>query len=55
MLLYLSGVGTDTVVARVDGRSTTRDNATATMAIDMNKVHIFDTESQDNLFYTDPS
>jgi len=54
-LLYLSGISSDTVIARVDGRSTTRDNATVTMAIDMNKVHIFDPASEDNLFYAEPA
>ncbi|WP_322907181.1 sn-glycerol-3-phosphate ABC transporter ATP-binding protein UgpC [Paenibacillus campi] len=54
-LLYLSGISSDTVIARVDGRSTTRDNATVTMAIDMNKVHIFDPASEDNLFYSEPA
>ncbi|GGJ29900.1 ABC transporter ATP-binding protein [Paenibacillus hunanensis] len=54
-LLYLSGISSDTVIARVDGRSTTRDNATVTMAIDMNKVHIFDPASEDNLFYVEPA
>ena len=55
MLLYLGGISSDTVIARVDGRSTTRDNATVTMAIDMNKAHLFDPQSEDNLFYTEPA
>ncbi|WP_017814853.1 MULTISPECIES: ABC transporter ATP-binding protein [Paenibacillus] len=54
-LLYLGGISSDTVIARVDGRSTTRDNATVTMAIDMNKAHLFDPQSEDNLFYTEPA
>ncbi|MEC0090397.1 ABC transporter ATP-binding protein [Paenibacillus macquariensis] len=49
MLLYLSGLGKDTVIARVDGRSTTRDGNTVRLAIDMNKVHIFDIESELNV------
>jgi len=48
MLLYLSGLGTETVIARVDGRSTTRDGSTVRMAIDMNKIHIFDKETELN-------
>ncbi|WP_438348235.1 ABC transporter ATP-binding protein [Paenibacillus sp. FA6] len=48
MLLYLSGLGADVVIARVDGRSTTRDGSTVRLAIDMNKVHIFDKETQLN-------
>ncbi|ANF95178.1 ABC transporter ATP-binding protein [Paenibacillus bovis] len=55
MLLYLGGISSDTVIARVDGRSTTRDNATVTMAVDMNKAHLFDPQSEDNLFYTAPA
>ncbi|WP_046216291.1 ABC transporter ATP-binding protein [Paenibacillus wulumuqiensis] len=54
-LLYLGGISSDTVIARVDGRSTTRDNATVKMAIDMNKAHIFDPQSEDNLFYAEPA
>ncbi|AOZ92744.1 ABC transporter ATP-binding protein [Paenibacillus crassostreae] len=53
MLLYLSGLGTDTVIARVDGRSTTRDGMTVRLAVDMNKVHIFDKESQLNVLLVD--
>ncbi|MNO95730.1 hypothetical protein D3C76_873770 [compost metagenome] len=49
MLLYLSGLGADTVIARVDGRSTTRDGNTVRLAVDMNKVHIFDKESELNV------
>ncbi|OAB47846.1 ABC transporter ATP-binding protein [Paenibacillus antarcticus] len=49
MLLYLSGLGKDTVIARVDGRSTTRDGNTVRLAVDMNKVHIFDIESELNV------
>ncbi|MHA0858358.1 ABC transporter ATP-binding protein [Paenibacillus sp. CMAA1364] len=49
MLLYLSGLGNDTVIARVDGRSTTRDGNTVRLAVDMNKVHIFDKETELNV------
>ncbi|CAM3011186.1 sn-glycerol-3-phosphate ABC transporter ATP-binding protein UgpC [Paenibacillus sediminis] len=51
MLLYLSGLGSDTVIARVDGRSTTREGQNAKLAIDMNKIHIFDKETELNVFY----
>jgi multiple sugar transport system ATP-binding protein len=53
MLLYLSGVGNDTTIARVDGRSNTRDGSTVKMAIDMNKVHIFDKETEANVLLQD--
>lgn len=53
MLLYLSGVGSDTIIARVDGRSNTREGAPTKMAVDMNKVHIFDKESELNVLIAD--
>lgn len=53
MLLYLSGVGSDTVIARVDGRSNTREGSSVRLAIDMNKIHIFDKESELNVLLTD--
>ncbi|MGF7049414.1 multiple sugar transport system ATP-binding protein [Paenibacillus sp. DS2015] len=53
MLLYLSGLGADTVIARVDGRSTIRDGSSVRLAVDMNKVHIFDKESELNVLITD--
>lgn len=49
MLLYLSGLGSNTVIARVDGRSTTREGSKPKLAIDMNKIHIFDKESELNV------
>lgn len=51
MLLYLSGVGQDTVIARVDGRSTTREGDNVKLAVDMNKIHIFDKETELNVFF----
>lgn len=51
-LLYLTGAGPSTVIARVDGRSTTREGSKPTLAFDMNKVHIFDKESEANVFLT---
>ncbi|MEC0372754.1 sn-glycerol-3-phosphate ABC transporter ATP-binding protein UgpC [Paenibacillus chibensis] len=53
MLLYLSGVGSDTVIARVDGRSNTREGASVRLAVDMNKIHIFDKETELNVLLTD--
>lgn len=50
MYLYLNGIGNDSVIARVDGRSTLRDGATVKLAIDMNKVHMFDKETELNIF-----
>ncbi|MFD2114912.1 ABC transporter ATP-binding protein [Paenibacillus yanchengensis] len=50
MYLYLNGIGNDTVIARVDGRSAIRDGSNVKLAIDMNKSHLFDTESELNIF-----
>jgi len=51
MYLYLNGVGSGTVIARVDGRSTLKEGTTAKLAIDMNKVHFFDKESSASILY----
>jgi multiple sugar transport system ATP-binding protein len=50
MLLYLSGLGKDNVIARVDGRSTLREGQNVKLALDMNKVHIFDKDTELNVF-----
>ncbi|EFM09581.1 ABC transporter related protein [Paenibacillus curdlanolyticus YK9] len=50
MLLYLNGIGTDAVTARVDGRSTLREGTNVKLAIDMNKVHVFDKATEQNVF-----
>ncbi|MBP2001401.1 multiple sugar transport system ATP-binding protein [Paenibacillus shirakamiensis] len=50
MQIYLNGVGTDSVIARVDGRSRTREGDQVKLAIDMNKVHIFDKQTEQNVF-----
>ncbi|WP_152395672.1 ABC transporter ATP-binding protein [Paenibacillus guangzhouensis] len=50
MLLYLNGVGKDSVIARVDGRSNTKEGQNVKLAIDMNKVHVFDKDSELNVF-----
>lgn len=49
MLLYLNS--TAPLIARVDGRSNTRQGDTVKLAIDMNKVHVFDKESELNVFF----
>jgi len=51
MLLYLTGLGGDTTIARVDGRSSVREGSQVQLAIDMNKAHIFERESEMNVFY----
>ncbi|AJY75014.1 ABC transporter ATP-binding protein [Paenibacillus beijingensis] len=50
MYLYLKGIGSDTVIARVDGRSANREGNNIKMGFDMNKVHIFDKETEENIF-----
>ncbi|MNR62185.1 hypothetical protein D3C85_1841300 [compost metagenome] len=50
MYLYLNGIGTDTVIARVDGRSGLRDGTSVKLALDMNKVHLFDKATELNIF-----
>jgi multiple sugar transport system ATP-binding protein len=49
MLLYLSGLGKENVIARVDGRSSLQEGQNVRLAIDMNKVHMFDIESELNI------
>ncbi|ANE46824.1 glycerol-3-phosphate ABC transporter ATP-binding protein [Paenibacillus swuensis] len=46
MLLSLEGIGTGTTTARVDGRSGLKEGNNVKLAIDMNKIHIFDKESE---------
>ncbi|MBD2847477.1 sn-glycerol-3-phosphate ABC transporter ATP-binding protein UgpC [Paenibacillus sp. IB182496] len=48
--LYLSGLGSDMVIARVDGRSTVKEAQNVKLAIDMNKIHMFDAETELNIF-----
>ncbi|CAG7650390.1 ABC transporter ATP-binding protein [Paenibacillus allorhizosphaerae] len=45
MFLYLNGLGTQSVVARVDGRSGMKEGTNVKLAVDMNKVHFFDKET----------
>ncbi|MBW5448997.1 sn-glycerol-3-phosphate ABC transporter ATP-binding protein UgpC [Cohnella sp. CFH 77786] len=50
MYLYLNGLGKDNVIARVDARSGLQEGQNVKLAIDMNKVHVFDKESELNVF-----
>ncbi|MEF3304310.1 ABC transporter ATP-binding protein [Paenibacillus sp. GYB003] len=47
--LHLSGLGTQTIVARVDGRSGFKEGMSIKLAMDMNKIHIFDKETEVNV------
>lgn len=50
MYLYLNGLGKDTVIARVDGRAGLKEGSNVKLALDMNKIHIFDKETELNVF-----
>lgn len=50
MFLYLTGIGKNSVVARVDGRAGFKENTNVKLAVDMNKVHFFDKESTLSIF-----
>jgi len=50
MFLYINGVGPETIIARVDGRSGLQEGTTVKLALDMNKIHIFDVETELNVF-----
>lgn len=50
MYLFLTGVGKETIIARVDGRSNSKEGQNVKLAIDMNKVHVFDKDTELNLF-----
>ncbi|MDP5275810.1 ABC transporter ATP-binding protein [Chengkuizengella axinellae] len=50
MNLYLSGVGSKILVARVDGRANIKEGSNIQLAFDMNKIHIFDKETELNVF-----
>jgi len=50
MYLYLNGLGKDNVIARVDGRSGLQEGQNVKLALDMNKVHVFDPETELNIF-----
>ena len=53
MYLYLNGIGSETTIARVDGRANLVEGTNVKLALDMNKVHIFDKETEDAIFYQD--
>jgi multiple sugar transport system ATP-binding protein len=50
MYLYIDGLGSDTVIARIDGRAGVKEGTNIKLAFDMNKIHIFDVESELNVF-----
>lgn len=50
MLLYLKSNAP--LIARVDGRSNTREGDNVKLAVDMNKTHIFDKETELNVFFS---
>jgi multiple sugar transport system ATP-binding protein len=52
MFLYLAGLGKDNVIARVDGRAGVRENQNIKLAIDMNKIHLFDKDTELNILET---
>ncbi|TVY10321.1 ABC transporter ATP-binding protein [Paenibacillus cremeus] len=49
MFLYLTGLGNQSVVARVDGRSGMKEGTNVKLAVDMNKVHFFDKETTNSI------
>jgi multiple sugar transport system ATP-binding protein len=52
MYLYLNGIGNETTIARVDGRAGLVEGTNVKLALDMNKVHMFDTETEQAIFLT---
>ena len=50
-ILYLEGIGDSTVIARIDGRAVVSEGSNVKLALDMNKIHIFDKESEEAVFY----
>ncbi len=51
MFLYLAGIGKESVIARVDGRAGFKEGTNVKLALDMNKVHIFDKDTETSVFY----
>ncbi|TCS81813.1 ABC transporter ATP-binding protein [Tepidibacillus fermentans] len=49
MYLYLSGVGKESVTARVNARSQLKAGTQVKLAFDMNKIHIFDKDTEDSV------
>jgi multiple sugar transport system ATP-binding protein len=50
MQLYLNGIGPNPVVARLNSRTPFKDGMSVKLAFDMNKVHLFDKETEKNIF-----
>jgi multiple sugar transport system ATP-binding protein len=50
MYLYINGLGDETLIARVDGRAGLKEGTNIKLAIDMNKIHLFDKESELSIF-----
>ncbi|CAM3704716.1 ABC transporter ATP-binding protein [Marinicrinis lubricantis] len=50
MFLYLAGLGTESIIARVDGRAGLKEGTNVKLAFDMNKCHVFDKETELNIF-----
>lgn len=53
MYLYLDGIGKESVIARVSGRSGIKEGENVKLAFDMNKVHMFDPQSESSLLYNE--
>jgi len=49
MFLYITGLANQTIIARVDGRSGFKEGQTVKLAFDMNKIHVFDKDTEVNL------
>ncbi|WP_274366143.1 ABC transporter ATP-binding protein [Paenibacillus thermotolerans] len=49
MFLYLAGIGKDTIIARVDGRAGLKEDTTVKLAFDMNKIQVFDKDTEKNV------
>lgn len=50
MYLYINGIGEETLIARVDGRAGIKEGSNIRLALDMNKFHIFDKDTEENVF-----
>lgn len=50
MFLYINGVGDETIIARVDGRAGLKEGTNVKLALDMNKFHVFDKETELSVF-----
>ncbi|WJH35743.1 hypothetical protein N6H14_07260 [Paenibacillus sp. CC-CFT747] len=50
MYLYINGIGTNSVIARVDSRAGVKEGSNVRLALDMNKVHFFDKETTLSIF-----